>query len=77
MLSGVKIVKIINNLKANSKTVVLNFIYANSIIGELLIRFKTPTTPIAYSHNFLLDLVFADSIGEFNQHILVHMNKLA
>ena len=74
---GVKIINIVNNLMVNSKAVLLNYVYANSIVGELVIRIKTPTSPIFHPYNFLVDLVLAENIPEFHQTILVYINKLA
>ena len=75
-MEGVNIIKIKNNLTSNLQNLVLNFIYYDMIVGEIIIRIGTRPYNY-YSNRFFKQLVNAETVTKFKYCLLGELNYLA
>jgi len=73
--SQMRMVRIRNNLKEPQKSVVINVVYGDSIIGCVSIIYEGGPVNDAGNH-FLNELIKADSAGQFKQHLLTYVCDL-
>ena len=61
-MKSINVVRIKNKITSDLQNVSINFIFNNSIIGEIQIRFGNKS-PNYYTNHFLYELFRADSIS--------------
>ena len=72
----IQLIRIKPKLRSDLKNVTLNFVWYDSIIGEIQLRYgRVPFN--YYSNHFIYELERADSIFQFQQQAFSYCNKIA
>lgn len=75
-IKNLKIIRIKNKIISSLQNVTINFIWWDCIIGEIQLRFGE--APVQYNGNhFIYELARADTLGQFQQQVMIYCNHLA